>query len=220
MHTKTLQQLTLTELASIHLSTHTDSVCLADGYIHSGLSSLITEIRQTRAVNNTRIFSPLYGSFALLDQIGSCYRNKQIPPCPNPMASGIKKALYYFCGMTYDSDEMKALYGLRNSLMHDGSLLDRGRFKNGGWEGPFHHFILGLDSQNIVELPSVPWDGNLQNLNSAKRTKINQAKFTKLAIDAVSNAQELLRNGNLEFSLTEGEIELYYRYLFHVTPAA
>lgn len=120
--------------------------------------------------------------------------------------------------MQYDSDEMKALYGLRNSLMHDGSILYRGRYESGRWKGPYHHFILGSDNQNIVELPPTPWDGDLEKLTSAHRTKINQRAFTDLAINAVSVARQLLENGNLGFSLVEGKIELYYRYLFHIVP--
>ncbi len=218
MHTKTLQQLTLSELAQIHLGIHGLPVTLADGYIESGIGGLVTEITQTSGRKYTRIYSPLYGSFALLDQIGSCYINKTIPLCSNANASGIKKALYYFCGMSYDSDEMKALYGLRNSLMHDGSILYRGRYEAGAWKGPFHHFMLGSNSSAIVEFPPVAWDGNLQNLTSAHRTRINQQAFTELAINAVQNARQLLVEGNLNFSLTEGEIELYYRYLFHRPP--
>ncbi len=117
--------------------------------------------------------------------------------------------------MSFDSDEMKALYGLRNSLMHDRSILYRGRFEAGKWKGPFHHFILGSKSVNIVELPVVLWDGNLATLTPAHRTKINQHAFTELAISAVRTAKQLLNDGDLGFSLTEGEIELYYRYLFH-----
>jgi hypothetical protein len=218
MQTKTLEQLTLTELASIHLEIYDTPKTLAVGYVKSCIGGLIAEIQQSRGREYTRIFSPLYGSFALLDQIGSCYTNKSIQPCPNANASGIKKALYYFCNMPYDSDEMKALYGLRNSLMHDGSILYRGRYESGKWKGPFHHFILGSESQSVVELPATPWDGNLQTLTSAHRTRINQRALTDLAINAVSVARDLLNSGNLGFSLKEGEIELYYRYLFHRVP--
>ncbi|WP_350259665.1 hypothetical protein [Stenotrophomonas riyadhensis] len=216
---KTLEQLSLEELASIHLDIYDTPKSLAVGYVRSCIGGLITEIQQSRGLMYTRIFSPLYGSFALLDQIGSCYVNKSIPPCPNADASGIKKALYYFCNMPYDSEEMKALYGLRNSLMHDGSILYRGRYNSGKWSGPYHHFILGSDSQKIVDLPSIPWDGDLKNLTCAHRTRINQRAFTDLAIDAVKVARQLLGAGNLGFSLKEGEIELYYRYLFHQLPA-
>ncbi|RQP21825.1 hypothetical protein [Piscinibacter terrae] len=215
MQTKTLQQLTVEELAHIHLDIHGLPTTLASGWIVSGMGGLVTEILQSRGQVNTRIFSPLYGSFALLDQIGSCYTNLSMPPCPNANASGIKKALYYFGGMSYDSDEMKALYGLRNSLMHDGSILYRGRYEGGTWKGPFHHFILGSQSVKIVELPATPWDGNLQNLTFSHRTRINQRAFTDLAIETVRNARALLSAGKLGFTLVDGEIELYYRYLFH-----
>lgn len=215
MRTKTLQQLTIEELAHIHLDIHGLPTMLASGWIVSNMGGLVTEILQSRGQLNTRIFSPLYGSFALLDQIGSCYTNLSMPSCPNANASGIKKALYYFGGMPYDGDEMKALYGLRNSLMHDGSILYRGRYEGGAWKGPFHHFILGSQSVKIVELPATPWDGNLQNLTFAHRTRINQRAFTDLAIEAVRNARALLAAGKLGFTLVEGEIELYYRYLFH-----
>lgn len=219
MKTKTLEQLSLEELASIHLDIYDTPISLAVGYVRSCIGGLVTEIQQSRARASTRIFSPLYGGFALLDQIGSCYTNTSIPACPNADASGIKKALYYFCNMPYDSDEMKALYGLRNSLMHDGSLISRGRYVSDQWKGPYHHFILGSDSQNIVDLPPAPWDGDLESLTSAHRTRINQRALTDLAINAVKVARQLLDDGNLGFSLKEGEIELYYRYLFHQLPA-
>lgn len=216
MHTKTLQQLTLSDLAAVHLDINGGRVALADGHIMSNIGGLITEITQSRGLQNLRIFSPLFGSFALLDQIGSCYINKTISPYPDTNASGIKKALYYFCGMTPNSVDMKALYGLRNSLMHDGSILSRGQPQaNGTWSGPFYHFILGSKSNPIVEHPSVAWDGNLHNLRPAHRTKINQRALTDLAIGAVQSAKQLLEHGDLDFSLKGGEVELYYRYLFH-----
>ena len=215
--TKTLEQLSLQELAAVHLDVYGHRQQLADGWIEGGIGHLVTEIQQSLPRDYTGFFSPLYGAFALLDQIGEIYVNKAMPPCGNDAASGIKKALYYFGGMPFDNDEVKALYGLRNALMHNGSLLYRGRFndKKNLWEGPFHRFRWNKSLSKPVQLPATPWDGVLTTLSPASTTQINVRLICKLAIDSVSNAKEALKAGNLDIRVREGEPEIYYRYLFH-----
>lgn len=217
MQTKKLQQLTLQELASIHLDQYGHPRQLADGWIQSGMGFLVTEIQQSLPRVYTGFFSPLYGAFALLDQIGEIYKNTAIPHCGNEAASGIKKALYYFGGMSFDNDEVKALYGLRNALMHNGSLLYRGRFnqKTNAWDGPFHRFSWNKSLPTAIRLPTCPWDGVLDNLSPKCTTEISVAKICELAIDAVAEAKKALDNNNLGIDLKEGEKELYYRYLHH-----
>jgi hypothetical protein len=217
MQTKTLQQLTLQELASIHLDQYGHPHQLADGWIQSGMGFLVTEIQQSLPRVYTGFFSPLYGAFALLDQIGDIYKNTAMPDCGNDAASGIKKALYYFGGMDFDNDEVKALYGLRNALMHNGSLLYRGRFnkKTNTWDGPFHRFRWNKTLSKSIKLPISPWDGVLDNLNSDCTTEISVVKICELAIDSVAVAKKALDNNTLSISLQEGEKELYYRYLHH-----
>lgn len=217
MHTKTLEQLTLQELASIHLDQHGHTRSLADGWIQSGMGFLVTEIQQSLPRVYTGFFSPLYGAFALLDQIGEIYSNTAIADCGNANASGIKKALYYFGGMPFDNDEVKALYGLRNALMHNGSLLYRGRFnqKTNAWDGPFHRFRWNKSLPGPIELPAVAWDGILDNLTPLCTTKINVAKICELAVESVAAARKSLDENTLGISLKEGEKELYYRYLHH-----
>lgn len=220
MRTKTLQQLTLQELASIHLDQYGHPCQLADGWIQSGMGFLVTEIQQSLPRVYTGFFSPLYGAFALLDQIGEIYKNTAMADCGNDAASGIKKALYYFGGMPFDSDEVKALYGLRNALMHNGSLLYRGRFdkKTNAWDGPFHRFRWNKSLEGPVKLPGSPWDGVLDNLTPRCTTEINVAKICELAIASVGAAKRALENNALGISLKEGEQELYYRYLHHERP--
>lgn len=214
---KTLEQLSLHDLASIHLDLYGHRKQLADGWIESGMGHLATEIQQSLPRVYTGFFSPLYGAFALLDQIGEIYANKALPPCGNDAASGIKKALYYFGGMPFDNTEVKALYGLRNALMHNGSLLYRGRFndKKSVWEGPFHRFRWNKELGVPVKLPAVVWDGNLATLGAINSTEINVSKICELALSSVQAARDALEIGNLEIQIKEGEAELYYRYLYH-----
>jgi hypothetical protein len=217
MQTKTLDQLTLLELASIHLDRYGFPRQLADGYIQSGMGFLVTEIQQSLPIVNTGFFSPLYGAFALLDQIGEIYKDTSVSDCGNDAASGIKKALYYFGGMDFDDDKVKALYGLRNALMHNGSLLYRGRFnkKTNAWEGPFHRFRWNKSLPEPIKLPASPWDGVLDNLNSHCTTEINVAEICRLAINSVGKAKTALENNTLGINLKEGNKELYYLYLHH-----
>jgi hypothetical protein len=219
MRNKTLQELTLQELASIHLDTYGNPQTLADGHIQSGMGYLITEIQQSLPRVYTGFFSPLYGAFALLDQIGEIYTNSEKEVCSNSYASGIKKALYYFADMELDSGEMLALYGLRNSLMHDGSLLFRGRFneQQSRWTGPFHKYQWNKELGVAVALPDIPWDGNLNSIGVENTTMINVREICNLAIQSVQAARDVMNRGHLGISLHDGEIELYYRYLFHQT---
>ncbi|PZQ33261.1 MAG: hypothetical protein DI562_02000 [Stenotrophomonas acidaminiphila] len=219
MQEKMLEELTMAELAAAHLDINDLGYPLRQGYLRSCVGGLIAEITQARGNQRTRIFSPLFGSFALLDQLGSSYINLSMPAFSNDEASGVKKALYYFCDVADDSDEINALYGLRNSLVHDASLLSRGREKKGKWLGPFHHFIFGADIPSAVEFPPAPWDGNLETLSNTNRTKVNQRVLSDMAINAVRRARQLLDEGNLGFCL-EKEIEMYYRYLFHFNPSS
>lgn len=213
---KTLTELSLEELAYLHLDDFDHPWELKDGLIRSALPGLIAEVRKTRTNDRTRIFSPLYGCFALLDQIGSVYQNLELPACANENASGIKKALYYFCGFPEDSDDVKAIYGLRNALMHDGSMLYRGRWQDGKWKGPFHYFRLGSESELVVEMPQQSWNGKLEDLRmNVHATLINQSLLADVALNAVSVARGLLQDGKLKIRLGEGPIELYYKYLFH-----
>lgn len=217
MQTKTLQQLTLNELASIHLDYHGHPRKLADGWIQSGMGFLVTEIQHSLSQMYSGFFSPLYGAFALLDQVGEIYVNTALPRCDNDAASGIKKALYYFGGMHFDNDkiQIRALYGLRCALMHDGSLLYRGLYdkKKGIWKSPFHRFRWNQELTEPVKLPLVAWNGSLDTLSPANTTEINVAKICELAIDAVDAAKSALASGNLDINVKEGEKELYYRYL-------
>ena len=217
MRNKTLQQLTLQELASIHLDTYAGRHSLADGWIESGMGHLVTEIEQSIPRVDTGFFSPLYGAFALLDQIGDIYSDRSMAPCSNADASGIKKALYFFGGMTFDGPEMKALYGLRNALVHDGSLVYRGRFdhRSSAWRGPFHKFRWNKNLKEPIKLPREQWDGTMTNLGPDVTTEINVREICRLSISSVRKATSALKKGNLDIHVREGEIELYYRYLFH-----
>lgn len=210
---KTLQELTKEELAEIHLSHDESGFKLSDGFIQTSLYAITLEMTQARGMHNTRIFSPLYCAFAILDQLGEAYENTLMIPC-NADASGIKKSLYYFSSWEFDSHEMKALYGLRNCMMHNASMLYRGQQdKHGNWKGPFHRFILGEKHRHLIEIPKSPWSGNLADLTYRKFTKINQRAITELALDAIRNAKILLQRNRLLVKLQEQEI--YEMFLFH-----
>jgi hypothetical protein len=119
--------------------------------------------------------------------------------------------------MVFDCDEMKALYGLRNSLMHDASLMYRGRYDatQSMWRGPFHRYRWNKDLTAPVQLPSMPWDGSLDTINSTNTTEINVREICQVALRGVKKAENLLKSGELGINILEGEIEIYYRYLFH-----
>ena len=123
---------------------------------------------------------------------------------------------YYFCGLGQESDEIKALYGLRNSFIHDVSNVYRGhRRNNGSCSGPFHVFRLDKrrDASSLVEFPSSSWDGDITNFRLPEFTIVFTRQLSWAACKAIDKAKEMLEANDLEI-LISSPSELFHRYLF------
>ncbi|WP_183007364.1 hypothetical protein [Achromobacter sp. UMC71] len=124
----------------------------------------------------------------------------------NPAWSGIKKALHHFSHIPGDSDECKALYGLRNALVHNGSIATRGRLDSAGnAQGPFHRFSFETRGAggSVVEFPPTPWDGAW---GKAPYTVLNKDRFYDLVEEVVRNVKGLFINGGLQVRITSDEL--------------
>lgn len=205
---KHLVDLTLNELAYVHLNSSTCGFDIKEGTLESGLPYLVNEINHVKQNIHSNNLVPIISSFAILDQLGFCYQRKDMPDYSNDNASGVKTALYYFCGLPDESDDLKALYSLRNSLMHNGSLLSKG----GGRNSKHFSFLYDRDLTTIVEHPQITWDGVFNNLQHPKMlTKVNPDLIISFAQDAVKKAGELLEASTLKVVIPE--IEMYYTFL-------
>ena len=208
---KNLTDLTLLELAYAHLGHH-DSYQLKDGRLESILPITLSEINHVRTNIYSRNFVPIVGAFGVIEQIGFCYQRRDMPKYSNEKASPICKALYYFAGFEEVSGDVKALYALRNSFLHTGSLLSKAEHKN----KISYYFGFNREMSEIVRHSIEVWDGNIETLAfKNKITWVNPEKIIDLAFSIRKEALSCISKGVLEVGLKHGKKELYYRFLKH-----
>ena len=147
------------------------------------------------------------GYLVLLDQIGKCFKPKNVAAIGD---NSISKALKYFT--TLPHDQIDALYALRNAFAHDYALYNI----NNARPTYTHHFtVVQSPTQAIVIPPQIPWDGIPANRTAANLTIVN--------LEALGDTTEIIcgallthvNNNNLEVTLPGGSDELLQRYSFY-----
>ncbi|KEQ18699.1 hypothetical protein [Endozoicomonas numazuensis] len=207
---KTLQDLTLMELAYAHLG-KASFYQLRDGCLKSILPITLKEINHSKHMEYSKNFVPVAGAFAVIEQVGFCYSRTDIPKHSNNKASPLLKSLYYFAGYPEASMDMKALYALRNSFLHNASLMSIATHSN----KPSFYFQFDRHIDEVVQYSNTQWDGNIETFNPEMTTLINPEKIIDLASIVVDSALDCIANEFLQVSLKGGEKELYYRFLKH-----
>ncbi|MDJ0695575.1 hypothetical protein [Mastigocoleus sp. MO_188.B34] len=206
---KSLTQLSIEELAYAHLG-GADSYQLKDGYLDSILPIICQEIRHSRNMNYSKNFVPVVSSFAVIEQIGFSYSRNDKLEYSNPCASPIKKAMYYFADYEEDDRDIEALYSLRNSFLHNASLMAKAKHTN---QTSFY-FQFDRSLNKLAEYPNFNWDGNIQNFEpETMTTLINPNYIIKMAFDIVEKALSCLEDNTLDVCIKDGKQELYYRFL-------
>lgn len=204
---RTFKYLTSEDVMTLHLHAGPIPYSIKDGLILSTLGRICSEFSQASGNEHINKILPLLGAFAALDQLGKCYRNTVLDEYPHDNASGIKKCLYYFGGFPANDENTKALYALRNSLVHDASLADPTPIK--GTPQCFNYAETG----NIVSFPIEPWDGVMANISPDRMTTVNPSKIIYLANECVRKACNLLDSGDLKVTLKEGSMMIKFKYL-------
>ncbi|NWO01429.1 MAG: hypothetical protein HLX52_00510 [Idiomarinaceae bacterium] len=173
---KPFTDLSLKELAFVHLNYHRDWLRVKGGTLCSNLSLVIREIRHAKFQTYSRSFLPVAAAFTVLDQIGFCYSRSDIPVFSNSDASPIKKSLYYFCGLGDNDRDTKALYAMRNSFLHTSSLLSKGKWSN----QPSYNFVFYRYLNILIQHPLSDWDGDFNTLKLEMTTYINPERLIEL----------------------------------------
>lgn len=206
---KSLDELSIKELAYIHLNRSHSTTIIKNATITSSLYDLI-ETAQASATNaRTRIYTPMLASFAVLDQIGGAYRSNLKS---TSYQNGIKVALELFG--THSKDEIEYLTTLRNGLYHDGSLLSKNI--NGKTNVLFR---LDPNSPNTITMPRTPWDGVYHGSLNDYISKINVLSLKNDTETIVQNCLEQLLDDNLLFTINDCR-EFFYKFLFASPKAA
>jgi len=144
------------------------------------------------------------GYITILDQIGKCYRPKNVKPIKK--TSAIIKTLRYFSDLSLS--EINAIYALRNAFFHDFSLVNIDNPKY------IHRFIVDNHSTNpLVILPIEKWDGVYEHRNRNNVTYINLQSLGDLVEDIYKKLLELNSENKLNIELKGGANELLMRYV-------
>ena len=184
----------------------------------SGFSGALIEARQAanRRDDGTKIPNIKHGAwlaavgyFALLEQIGNCFKPRETEVRVYYNENGIKKALKYFSPLS--KAEIDALYALRCAFAHDFSLsnLKTPNSKH------VHHFKITEGVGTLLVLyPKVEWDGNFETISAETTTVVNLELFGDMVEKLISRLLEMSEKDQLEIILKGGASELERRYSF------
>jgi hypothetical protein len=179
---KSIAELTLEELAFIHLDINQGSRAIKDGYfLSSNLYDLVETLSASFSNRRTRIYVPLMTEFAILDQVGCLYGNKSTP---TKYQNGIKNAFDIFSSFN-DRDDLESLVTLRHGLLHSGSLVNTNR--NTGTNVAFR---MKQDTGQVLTNPQQPWDGVYHDDLTSYLTFVDLKELQKLTISIIEKCME------------------------------
>lgn len=147
------------------------------------------------------------GYLALLDQIGKCFKPRDVALI---FDNAISRALKYFTTLT--DEEVDAIYALRNAFAHDYSLYNI----NHNRPSYTHNFtVIQSPARPLVTLPQDIWDGNLATRSNNNITWVNLEALGDTVEQICARLLDLANNDQLEVTLQGGPDELLQRYTFY-----
>lgn len=210
LYTQKWSRLTEEEITFIHACA--DKSILEDCIVISTLYRTYKEANHAAFNDHSNVFLPLMGGFAILDQIGECYKPKGMSLCRDPNYNGIKKALFYFGGYGENDEETKALYAFRNSIMHDCSFVShspRDPTRN-------YWFRFQDDINGCVQLGSEPWNGDYSSCSDKNITLVSRTNFRTLVHNLIRDLSNLHSSNQLDITLSGGANAIRSRYLMRL----
>lgn len=202
-----LRDLTDEQVAYCHLLAR-PRILTADHFVESGLEHIETEMRQARGRNLTSKYMPLLAAFAILDQIGSTYRNPNLPTLP-AKTPAIKSALYNFGSFALAAPEVDHLYALRNALVHDASLTGHNMNKT-----KWYIFRYDETMPDMLRLPASGWDGDPNRLTGTSVTWVNTRMFTDWVSKLVHTIRQQFDDDPASVVIEKQGSEIIQKYLF------
>lgn len=170
--------------------------------IYTTLDHIETEMRQARGTNLTSNYVPLLAGFSILEQLGDTYADRSMQRHPQN-GGGIEHALYYFCGYPAMSPEVKALYALRNGLIHAASLTSTDQGSNARY---IYRYDYEMDAG--IVMPAQPWDGQIKTIHPDVFTIVNPRQITDQVSAAISRVRDYFfhEHGRLKVKRSKGQI--------------
>lgn len=177
----------------------------------STVSHLLAETKSASVREYSGKLLPLLGALSAIDQYGTCY--EPIPatfPTGLSNKSGIIKAAHNFLGISVNSPDSDALYALRNSLMHQSSLISVGA------QSKPKHFWFEIENENnknIFKHAKTPWNGIYNTRCADNKTIVNSKLVMDLAFTLIDKLKQAHSQAQLRLTLANGLQELLTSYV-------
>ena len=184
----------------------------------SGFSGALIEARHAayRREDGTKLPNIKHGGwlaaigyFALLEQIGNCFRPRDTQVKVHGNENGIKKALKFFSDLK--KEQIDALYALRCAFAHDFSLSN---IKTDNTRHVYHFRVTEGTGTPLVLFSKEEWDGSYQNIKPETTTTVNLELFGDMVENLITRLQEMAKNDQIKIVLKGGAEELEKRYSF------
>jgi hypothetical protein len=197
----------------LSLSTQREGTSYFSGFMHALAEARGATARDTStgqklpdSVGKHGSWLGAVGYFALLDQIGKCFKPRG---APRVRGNAIRQALKHFSSLR--DQEIDALYALRCAFAHDYSLINV-KPKQASLT---HIFAVGQGAMpSVPSLPAKRWNGSLTGVDPSCQTVVSLEAFGDLVEDVVNQVRGAASRGDLEILLPGGSDELVRRYFF------
>lgn len=209
LHQKEITELKQKELIKIFLSEQKTPFQLKYQELRTTFSVLMESISETFKKKNTKDILPIMGMFAVLDILGSAFSIKgnnleeKVP---------IKRCLIYFTDRESISlEDIEALYALRNSLVHNASLISIPIYNS----QKHYYFRFDSNSEKLITHPENDWDGKYESLDTGSEkytTKINTKLFLTIINSCIERIKNLSEADEIKMNYDKGKREFFYRY--------
>lgn len=205
--TKYLHELTIEELAYIHLDTNSTCNIVRNCKLYTCLRDLLETVSASFNNIRTKQYVPLFTCFSILDQIGQIYGRLDKT---TKYKNGIKRALALYSSLN-DSESLDLLVTLRHCLFHNGSLAG---INDQSKKETKIFFRMAVDSGRLLTPAKEKWDGIYRNEMGNYTTKIDLKELQKITVSVVETCRNKHLEGKLRILVPDPK-EFFYKYLFH-----
>ena len=207
LQNKQVKNLNTQELIEVFLVEDRKPLQFKYDEVRTTLSMTLEGIEENLQKLSTRNLLPIMGIFSVFDMLGSTFNHKEKSTTAN---SSIKRCLSFFAKNELPRNDVDALYALRNSIVHNSSLVSIAKYSS----SKNYYFRYNSNLNRLIKHSTSDWNGNFDELdgNQGKySTEINIFELNNLMKECLNNIRELNLANKIELRYSELN-EFYYHY--------
>jgi hypothetical protein len=204
---KRIEELDNSELIEVFLIERNEPIQFKYDEVRTTLSMTLEGVKENLKKLSTRNLLPIMGVFSVFDILGSSFNNTEKT---TNVSSSIKRCLNLFVTSQLNKDDIEALYALRNSIVHNSSLISITKNEN----KKSYYFRYNSNLSTLLKHAESDWNGDFEELsgNQDKYTsEINIFKLNDLMQECLSSIRVLNQSNKIELRYS-GLQEFYYHY--------